>query len=201
MADRWIEYVPLSDIVPAEENPKGHDVPAIAASIDRFGYTEPSLVDERTGRLVAGHGRTESLGVLHAAREAGLAPPDGVRDVDGVWHVPIVRGWASVDDAHARAYLLASNQLVPAGGWDNAGVLALIDRIEADQPDLTALLGWTDEELAVMRAEFDHPYGATKDPDDVPEPPTVPVTKKGDLWLLGGHTVCPKCKHHNPVGG
>ena len=31
------------------------------------------------------------------------------------------------------------------------------------------------------------------DPDDVPEPPKTPVSKLGDLWLLGAHVTCPKC--------
>jgi hypothetical protein len=65
---RRLEYVPLDDLQPAARNPKRHDLPAIGRSIDTFGYVEPVVLDERTGRLVAGHGRVEQL---RAARDGG----------------------------------------------------------------------------------------------------------------------------------
>lgn len=60
-ADRRIEMMPLADVKPALRNPKTHDAEAIGASVERFGYVEPMVLDERTGRLVAGHGRLEHL--------------------------------------------------------------------------------------------------------------------------------------------
>ena len=57
----------------------------------RFGYVAPMILDERTGRLVAGHCRLESL---KRAKSAGKAPPKRVRVENGDWLVPVVRGVA-----------------------------------------------------------------------------------------------------------
>lgn len=74
MSKRRIEFVPLADLPEAEVNPKGHDDGLIDASFDRFGYMEPVLLDERTGRLIGGHGRKRRL---EARRDAGQDDPDG----------------------------------------------------------------------------------------------------------------------------
>ena len=57
---RWLAYVPLQDLEPAARNPKRHHVD-LGSSIARFGYADGVILDERTGRLVAGHGRLEDL--------------------------------------------------------------------------------------------------------------------------------------------
>jgi hypothetical protein len=113
---RTLEYVALDDLQPAQHNPKRHDLPLLDQSFQRFGYVEPIVIDERTGRMVVGHGRVEGLRRAHAD---GHKPPEGV-DVadDGRWLVPVLRGWASENDDEADGYLLASNRLVEVGGWD-----------------------------------------------------------------------------------
>lgn len=73
---RRLDYLPLRQLSPAEANPKGHDLAEIQASILRFGMIEVAAVlDERTGRLISGHGRLETLS---AAEAAGLDLPDGM---------------------------------------------------------------------------------------------------------------------------
>jgi len=57
---RWIDYQPISDVKGAERNPKQHS-PELGSAIDRFGFADGVILDERTGRLVAGHGRLERL--------------------------------------------------------------------------------------------------------------------------------------------
>lgn len=116
---RWIDYLPLDELVPAARNPKGHDLDGIRASIERLGMVEVAAVmDERTGRIVGGHGRTEVLAVMAAGQDAGAEPPDGVtRGADGRWLVPVYRGWRSRSDADAEVALIGVNQLVTAGGW------------------------------------------------------------------------------------
>jgi hypothetical protein len=113
---RTLEYVALDELQPAQHNPKRHDLPLLDESFRRFGYVEPIVMDERTGRMVVGHGRIEGL---RRQRDAGAKPPDGVEvGDDGTWRVPVLRGWASENDDEADGYLLASNRLVEAGGWD-----------------------------------------------------------------------------------
>lgn len=99
----------------APTNAKDHDGPAQAASVTRFGFIEPIVLDERTGSIISGHGRQADL---VRRMEAGESPPDGVElAADGVWMVPVVRGWHSRDDADAKAAGVALNRVGERGGW------------------------------------------------------------------------------------
>ena len=86
-----VEYVPLAALKPAPRNPKKHQVKTVLESMGRFGYVSPMILDERTGRLVAGHGRLESL---KQAKLDGKTPPSRIRVEKVDWLVPVVRGIA-----------------------------------------------------------------------------------------------------------
>lgn len=147
-AQRRIEYQPLKRIKGAARNPKSHDLVALAGSMDRFGYVEPIVVDERTGRLVAGHGR---LAQLRALQRDGVEPPDGVtKDANGEWTVPVIRGWRSKDDAEAEGYLLASNRITELGGWDNATLAEILGDLESSLRDVA---GFSEADLDLILAE------------------------------------------------
>jgi hypothetical protein len=119
--ERRLEMMRIDTLVPALRNPRRHDLDMLRASFDRFGFTVPAILDERTGRLVAGHGRTQ---LLQVDMKAGATPAEGIEtDRDGVWKVPVVRGWASTDDAEADAYLVADNRLTEIAGWDGPALL------------------------------------------------------------------------------
>lgn len=142
---RTITYMPLDELVPAARNPKKHRLDLLHSSIGRFGFAAPVLRDERTGRLVVGHGRAEALTVMH---QAGQTAPDGVQvDPAGRWMVPVVCGWASRSDAEAEAYLLADNQHSALGGWDNAGLAEVLASLAGTDFDLAELAGWSPSEL------------------------------------------------------
>lgn len=142
-----IEYMDLADLVRAPRNPKSHDLGAIHTSIARFGFVSPIILDERTGRLLAGHGRLDSL---QAAKASGSSkPPDRIIAQDGSWRVPVVRGVASKSDQDAEAYLVADNRTVELGGWDDAALASLLSDLAAqdalagtgfDKDDVDALL-------------------------------------------------------------
>jgi hypothetical protein len=149
-------------------NPKRHDQDGIAASFAEFGLAELPLLDERTGLLVAGHGRVNEL---QARQSAGGAAPDGVRvDADGAWLVPVIRGWASRTDAQAEAYLLGSNRIGERGGWDEGGLALFLSDLAATDFDLAMIAGWDAGELEDCLAEqevasFDAPeYDPSGDP-------------------------------------
>lgn len=146
MADRRIEYMPVRAIPSAEVNPKEHDDAGIAASIGRFGYVEPMLLDERTGRLISGHGR---LRALRENEENGGDPPDGVQVGPDGWEAPVVRGWASRDDGEALAALLAVNRIVERGGWDDRELIQALDGL-----DLTGV-GITEKERDELARALD----------------------------------------------
>jgi hypothetical protein len=113
---RELVYMPLSSLLEADRNPKLHNDEGVIASINAFGYVEPQLLDERTGKLVAGHGRLKALRTL---RESGAVAPDGIlADEAGEWSAPVVRGWSSKDDREAEAVGIALNQQTIAGGFD-----------------------------------------------------------------------------------
>lgn len=164
---RWTDYMPLALIRPALRNPKRHAAAEIRASITRFSLAELPLLDERTGRLVAGHGRLDDLA---ARKRAGEDPPGGVRvdPASGEWLVPVQRGWASRTDAEAEAYLAASNELSRRGGWDEDGLAEMLADIAATDPALLVPTGFTEEDMARMLGD-DTPAG----PPDTGPPDTA----------------------------
>lgn len=133
---RWTEYLPVADLLPADRNPKAHDQAALGRSVDAFGMVEPVVLDERTGKLLAGHGRTDYLTELEAA---GVAPPDGVVvGPDGRWQWLVVRGIHSRDDAHAEALGIALNRVGEAGGWKRDVLADTLVSLPTDLLDATA---------------------------------------------------------------
>lgn len=177
---RRIRYVPVEDVVPAEINAKRHAPAAIAASIDRFGFLAPLVVDGRTGRLVAGHGRLSDLTRRHAA---GDEPPAGVRVKAGRWLVPVVEGWGSGSDDEANAAAVALNRIEEAGGWQLADLYALLDEI-ADGAGLAGT-GFTADDLDTMLAELSREpvsYGGADSPARV----DVGIAAKAETYRTNG---------------
>jgi hypothetical protein len=144
----------LNEIPRADRNPKAHDLALIRGSIETFGATIAGVLDERTGRLVAGHGR---LAVLAEMRDAGASPPEGVQLAGEVWQVPIVRGWSSRSDAEAEAYVVADNRTGEKGGWDDRLLAEVLDDIADDSPDLLEATGYTGQELEDLLGSFSAP--------------------------------------------
>ena len=166
---RSIEYLPLDAIDGTDGNPRTHDLPGVVRSIALLGFTAPAVVDERTGQLIIGNGRLEALRLIRAHQhgepvpanvEAVLTearviaalsdadgtprPPDGIaRDADGGWRAPVVHGWASRDDDHARAAVIADNKLTERGTWDDRALTEWLDGIFDSDVDLLAATGFT----------------------------------------------------------
>lgn len=145
---RFIEYMPLGTIKAAPNNPKLHEPGVIGASVKRFGFGESPMLDDRTGRLVAGHGRID---VLKALKARGKKPPAGVQLAkDGEWLVPVQRGWASKDDTEARAYVVTSNKSSEVGGWDDDKLAAELAAIADDSALSLVGVGFDDSDLAKL---------------------------------------------------
>jgi DNA modification methylase len=174
--DLLVAKLPLASLVPYAENARTHSeaqVAQISASIAEFGFVNPVLVDA-AGVLVAGHGR------VLAAKRLGMTT------------VPAIR-LQHLTEAQARALRLADNQIALNSGWDEALLAAEIARIRDDGFDLAAL-GFDPASLDALLAGI----GGDRDPGSAdsghgdadapaPEPPADPVTRPGDLWLLGEH--------------
>jgi ParB-like chromosome segregation protein Spo0J len=160
--ERW----PIDRLIPYARNARTHSaeqVSQIAASIREFGFTVPVLVDEH-GTLIAGHGR------LLGAQQLGIS------DVPTM----VARGWTQ---AQIQAYRLTDNQLALNAGWDRELLGLELGELKLGGFDL-ALTGFGELELGDLLA--DRTQGLI-DPDDVPEAPEHPVSRTGDLWLLGQH--------------
>ena len=166
--DLVISTLPVAALIPYAENARTHSpsqVAQIASSIAEFGFVNPVLVDAE-GVLIAGHGR------VMAAKQLGLAS------------VPVLR-LGHLSPAQARALRLADNQIALNSGWDEALLAAEIARIRDEAVVDLDVLGFSGMELDRLLAAAD--AGLGDDTDEAPPPPVVPVTRPGDLWLLGEH--------------
>ncbi len=161
-----VEMWPIDKPIPYPKNPRSNEqaVQAVANSIREFGWRQPIVVD-RDGTVIMGHTR------LLAARHLNMAQVP-VHIADGL------------TPEQVRALRIADNRLHELSTW-NTDLLSLeLSEIKDLGVDMT-LLGWSPEELVEVMA----PPGTEglTDADDTPEPPAVPITKPGDLWLLGEH--------------
>lgn len=145
-----IEYVPLDEVVRWPRNPRQHDDAALERSLKRYGFTQPLMLDEGTGKLVAGHGR---LGALESLRDSGEKPPERVQvGAGGRWLVPVIRGITFADPNEAESYLLADNRLSELGGWDMDGLREILDDLVTADVELDAV-GWSDAAIARLLAD------------------------------------------------
>lgn len=186
---RRLEYVRLDEVRYAPRNPKRHDRPAINRAIEHHGFVEVPAVDERTGRLVAGHGRHAEL---VAMRDAGQSPPEGVVvDTDGMWLMPWLRGWASRSDADAETYLIGSNHITTAGGWDDEEFLTVARDLDAVGLMETAGLTreFVDQLLESTGNPFDWGGGRQDDDEDTADVGEDDEADRGELLSLAGVTV------------
>jgi DNA modification methylase len=161
-----IEQRKVESLIPYVNNSRKHSdeqVAQIAASIKEFGWTNPILVDGENG-IIAGHGR------LMAARKLSMEK------------VPVIE-LAHLSDNQRKALIIADNKLALNADWDN-DILALeLSDLSAADYDLD-ILGFDNEEVGkLLKTETE---GLT-DEDEVPEAPPEPITKLGDVWILGNH--------------
>ncbi len=190
MTDLSIQYIPLNEIQEAILNPRTHDLDSLRASVDTHGFADSLIRDDRTGRLVAGHGRLEELRARQGSDEH---PPTGIRvDDSGEWLVPVQVGWASKDDAHATSFLLASNKLVENASWRKDEVAALIAALEDQDPALVLAAGFDQEAIseAIAAADDERMLDVEGDADfetvTLRLPPDVALSFRAALDAMGG---------------
>jgi hypothetical protein len=161
-----VEQRKLSEIKPYAGNPRQNDaaVDAVAASIREFGWRVPIVCDEHLV-IICGHTRYK------AALKLGLET------------VP-VHVAKDLTPEQIRAYRIADNKVADLATWDMELLPIELGELQGMDFDLE-LLGFSQDELANL-LDPGVKEGLT-DPDEVPEPPEEPVTKPGDLWILGEH--------------
>lgn len=162
-----MQLVDINKLIPYVNNARTHNAQQInklRSSLREFGFINPVIID-RDFNVIAGHGR------IMAAKEEGIS------------EVPCV----FVDyltEAQKKAYILADNRMAMDAGWDEELLKVEIEALQAEDFDLS-LTGFDESELAGF---FDTADDAKDDDFDVDkELEKPPVTKSGDLWLLGNH--------------
>ena len=156
---------PLSKIIPYPNNPRTHpaeQITLLATMFVKYGIDQPIVVDE-DGIILKGHGRRA------AAVEAGM------KSFPVVQHLGL-----SEDDK--RAIRVSDNQVQLLSGWDENLLRIELTDLKTAGYDLP-LLGFNQVQLVSFMANV--PTGA--DPEATPEPPADPVTRPGDVWLMGKH--------------
>ena len=145
------KMITLSDLASRKHhgNPKQHDVDGIVASIARHGFVSTPTIDDTSGVLVAGHGRTKALTKMKA--DGKPAPGRIVVDEDtGEWLVPTL--WVPfADDEERDAFVIADNQLTISRGWDETALAAMLSKFK--RPNL-ASMGFTKDAYDGLMAKF-----------------------------------------------
>lgn len=147
------------DLKPYENNPRLNEdaIDLVAASIDEFGFKQPIVVDKDL-IIIAGHTRWK------AAQKLGLET------------VPCIQA-DDLTPAQVKAYRLADNKVAEAAQWDLDALqfeLEELDNMDFDMEPFGFETETFDEQIA-------------EDDNFEAELPTAPMTKSGQLWMLGKH--------------
>ena len=155
--------IPIASLHFDPANARKHNdknLDAIKASLAKFGQRKPVVV-QREGMIVrAGNG------TLAAAKALGWDEIAAVILDD--------------DNATASQYAIADNRTAELAEWDNETLASLLDGMDDQDREL---LGFNADDMKELLGELTPEITE----DDVPEPPPEPITKPGDLWLLGDH--------------
>ncbi len=165
-----IEKKNTADLLPADYNPRKDLKPGDAEyeklkrSIEQFGYVEPVIWNQTTGRVVGGHQRLKVLMDM------------GMTEVDCVV--------VSMDEEKEKALNIALNKI--SGDWDKDKLALLIADLQGADFDVS-LTGFEPAEIDALFK--DTLKDGVKDDDfDVGAELAQPtMTKPGDIWTLGRH--------------
>ncbi len=151
----------IENIIPYINNPRKNDhaVDKVASSIKNFGFKNPIIVD-KDNEIIAGHTR------LKAAKKLGMK------------EVPVIRA-EDLTEAQVKAFRIADNKTAEFAEWD-------MELLEIELEGLDDLFtGFDFDELDELFQDGE--YIETEEDDFEIEEPENPISKRGDVWLLGRH--------------
>jgi DNA modification methylase len=160
-----VEIVSIDRLFPSPSNPRHNDdaIQHVAASLRRFGFQQP-IVAKPSGEVIAGNTRWK------AARSLGITS------------LPVV--WFVGSDLDATAYQIADNRTHEFSEWSDAELAPLLEQLRKE--DALEGVGFTDDDIDRLIAELDTETSDVGD-DDLVVAPKAPISKLGDLWVLGEH--------------
>lgn len=165
-----IEHIDIKALKPWTRNARIHSrkqVRQIANSIQRFGFTNPVLVDENNN-ILAGHGRVGAAQLLELT------------------NVPCLR-FEKMTASEKRAYVIADNKLALNAGWDEDLLAEEFQALLAVDPSFDlGLTGFSIPEVdALIENTAPEEAGAPEDEQLPVDPPAR--CRVGQLWQLGPH--------------
>jgi 16S rRNA G966 N2-methylase RsmD len=174
MAKRSIIDQPIAALRPRAGNPRTHSpkqIQQIAASIRRFGFTNPVLIDDANG-IIAGHGRVAAAKLL------------------GRVTVPTIK-LSGMSEAEIRAYVMADNKLAENAGWDRTLLAIEFQYLASLDIDFDlSITGFELPEIDVLIGELSlgEKDGKPDPADEVPAvAPGPAIARPGDIWSIGRH--------------
>jgi DNA modification methylase len=141
-------------------------------SLQRYGPARSIVIDE-DDRILAGNGTVE------AALGLGI---EGLRVIDANPDEIIAVRRTGLTEDQKVGLALADNRTADLAEWDAEMLHHL-----SEEHDIAPWFEDGDVEALLEQVEQLDPVEGKTDPDDVPEPPADPITKPGDLWILGNH--------------
>lgn len=159
-----IERVPIASLHADPSNVNTHpddNLAAIAGSLRQFGQVEPLVVQRSTGKVIGGNGR------LAVMAKSGAIEVDVVR--------------LDIDDTRAAALGIALNRTAKTSVFDDGALAKLLESLPKD---LQESAGYSESDIDDLLASLKS--GEVVE-DEPPEPLPDPVSRRGDLWLLGNH--------------
>lgn len=170
-----IEYLPIASLELDPRNPRVHkakQIAQIAKSIQTFGFNVPVLIDGAS-RVIAGHGRLQACALL------------------GLTEIPVIR-LEHLSKHQVQAFLIADNRLTENAQWDERLLgEQLKDLAEAELDFTLEVTGFEMGEIDVMLEGLaPERKGGQDEADQIPDiRGMAPVTRLGDIWLLGPHRI------------
>lgn len=158
----------IDDLVPAAYNPRKDLKPGdpefekIKRSIEEFGYVEPIIVNNDM-TIIGGHQRAKVLSALG--------------------HIEIDCVVIEVDKTKEKALNIALNKIT--GEWDTESLAQLINELDKESYNIE-LTGFDWDEAEKLLKTLQQEDNSEDDEYDI-EVPEVPISKIGDVWLLGRH--------------
>jgi DNA modification methylase len=163
---------PVSELRQNPRNARTHSskqISQIAASIQAFRFNTPILVDE-TDTVVAGHGRLEAAKVLKVS------------------HLPTIR-IDHLTPAQKKAYAIADNRTAELAGWDESLLASELQQLSTMALDFELTdTGFEVGEIDLLLQGLEENEAGEDEaiPEDCGGPP---VSRPGDLWLVGQHRI------------
>ena len=156
----------IGELTPYPRNARRHSrkqLRKIADSLQRFGWTNPILIDEN-GMVLAGHGR------LEAARMLG-------------WDTIETICLAGFSEQEKRAYILADNRIAEEAGWDRELLAIEFSTLIEDGFEVETTGFDTIEVDRILG--FDVESDADEERVDLPDESEIAVSRLGDVWTIG----------------